>query len=76
MDLVIYAIIAGLLAVVYGAFTSRQVLSASAGNEKMQEIADAIRVGAQAYLNRQYTTIAIVAQMITLLEHSSSRSLR
>ena len=60
MDLVFIAIVLGLLAVVYGFVTSRQVLSSGAGNEKMQEIAAAIQEGAQAYLKRQYTTIAIV----------------
>ena len=60
MDLIYISIGLGVLAVIYGIFTSRQVLGASAGNEKMQEIAGAIQEGAQAYLNRQYTTIAIV----------------
>ena len=46
MDLVTIAIVLGLVAVVYGAFTSSQVLGASAGNEKMQEIAAAIQEGA------------------------------
>ena len=53
MNLVTIAIILGLLSIVYGVFTSRQVLSASAGNAKMQEIAAAIQEGAQAYLRRQ-----------------------
>ncbi|WP_040464636.1 sodium-translocating pyrophosphatase [Erythrobacter sp. NAP1] len=60
MDLIYISIGLGLLAIVYGIVTSRQVLGASAGNAKMQEIAGAIQEGAQAYLNRQYTTIGIV----------------
>lgn len=54
----------GLLALVYGLLTARQVLSASAGTPRMQEIAAAIQEGAQAYLNRQYTTIGIVGIVI------------
>jgi K(+)-stimulated pyrophosphate-energized sodium pump len=61
------AIGCGLLAIVYGLFTSRQVLAASAGNEKMQDIAAAIQEGAQAYLGRQYRTIAIVGVIVAAL---------
>jgi K(+)-stimulated pyrophosphate-energized sodium pump len=67
MSLTMIAIICGLLAIVYGFVTSRQVLGASAGNEKMQEIAAAIQEGAQAYLGRQYRTIAIVGVVVAVL---------
>ncbi len=67
MDLTVIAIVLGLLAVVYGFVTSRQVLGASAGSEKMQEIAAAIQEGAQAYLKRQYTTIGVVGVVVALL---------
>ena len=51
---------AGVLALLYGAFTVRWVLSHSTGNERMREIAMAIQEGAKAYLNRQYMTISMV----------------
>src|ERR1700722_18413058 len=54
----------GVLAIAYAIWATRSVLAADAGNEKMQEIAAAIREGAQAYLKRQYTTIAIVGIVI------------
>jgi K(+)-stimulated pyrophosphate-energized sodium pump len=52
---------------VYGFVTSRQVLSAPAGNDKMQEIAAAIQEGAKAYLGRQYRTIAVVGVVVAVL---------
>ena len=60
-------ILAGLLSIIYGFFTGRNILSASAGNSKMQEIASAIQVGAKAYLNRQYKTIAIVGVVVLVI---------
>ncbi len=58
------AIAAGALAVVYGVFTSRSVLMADAGSQRMQEISGAILEGAIAYLNRQYRTITMVGLVV------------
>ena len=60
-------IFCGLLGLLYGYITGKQVLSASPGNSKMQEIASAIQEGARAYLNRQYKTIAIVGVVIFVI---------
>ncbi|MEX2035933.1 MAG: sodium/proton-translocating pyrophosphatase, partial [Xanthobacteraceae bacterium] len=54
----------GLLAIVYGIWAIWSVMQADAGSAKMQEISAAVREGAQAYLKRQYATIAIVGIVI------------
>src|SRR6202012_2549407 len=63
-SILMLVIAAGLLAVLYGAVQTASLLRASPGNAKMQEIAAAIQEGAQAYLNKQYTAIAVVGVVI------------
>ena len=60
-------VLAGALSIVYGIVTTRGLLAADAGTARMQEISAAVREGAQAYLKRQYTTIAIVGVAIFVL---------
>jgi len=68
MDLTLWLIVlCGALSIVYGIITTRTLLAADAGNARMQEISAAVREGAQAYLKRQYTTIALVGIVIVVI---------
>ncbi len=67
LELLYLIIFSGILAVGYSYLLSGQILSSSAGNEKMREIAEAIQIGAKAYLNRQYKTIAIVGLIVLII---------
>lgn len=67
MDLTLAAIVAGIIALVYAGYLTRDVLAKEAGSQKMQEIAGAIQEGAMAYMNRQYKTIAIFAVILTIV---------
>ncbi len=62
-----FSIIAGIAAIVYGFILTQWVLKQSAGDKKMQDIALAIQEGANAYMKRQYTTVAYVAVVLTLI---------
>ena len=71
MSIIHLIIFTGILSLIYGFWAGNSVLKSNSGNEKMQEISSAIQVGAQAYLNRQYTTIAIVGAVICVLLYLS-----
>ncbi|MBI3452841.1 MAG: sodium-translocating pyrophosphatase, partial [Rhodospirillales bacterium] len=62
-----FVLLCGVLALIYGVYAYRQVIAAPAGSERMQEIAAAIQLGAAAYLNRQYRTIAMVGVGVAAL---------
>jgi len=61
---VVVALVCAACALVYGALTVRSLLALSPGNEKMVSISSAVQEGARAYLNRQYSTIALVGVVL------------
>jgi K(+)-stimulated pyrophosphate-energized sodium pump len=58
---------AGVLAILFGAFSSQWILKQPAGSDRMQEIAAAIQEGAKAYMDRQYMTIGMVGVVLTIV---------
>ena len=67
MDIMIFALICGVVGVAYGLFTTTWVLKQDAGSPRMQEISAAVREGANAFLNRQYKTVAMVGVVVFVL---------
>ncbi|PIV87797.1 MAG: sodium-translocating pyrophosphatase, partial [Hydrogenophilales bacterium CG17_big_fil_post_rev_8_21_14_2_50_63_12] len=59
-----FALVAAVLALLYGIMSIKWIVSLPTGNDRMREIAAAVQEGAQAYLNRQYTTIGIVGVIL------------
>ncbi|MCR4279816.1 MAG: sodium-translocating pyrophosphatase, partial [Candidatus Komeilibacteria bacterium] len=66
-DGILFSLIASVVAIAYGFVLIRVIMKLPTGNDKMREIADAIQIGARAYLNRQYRTIAVIAIILFVL---------
>ncbi len=64
---IIFALVTSVVAIIYGLFLIQVVMSKDAGDDKMKSIAQAIQLGAKAYLNRQYKTIGVIAIVLFLI---------
>ncbi len=62
-----FALVCAAIAILYGAISFKWILGRPTGNDRMREIAAAVHTGAMAYLNRQYTTIAVVGVILALV---------
>src|SRR5208337_3874026 len=67
MDIMTFALICGAVGVVYGLITTTWVLKQDPGSPRMQEISAAVREGANAFLNREYKTVAMVGAVLFVL---------
>ncbi len=67
MDIMSFALLCGAVGVAYGLFTTTWVLKQDPGSQRMQQISDAVKEGANAFLNREYKTVAIVGAVIFVL---------
>ena len=64
---IIFAAVAAIVSIIYGLFLAKLINRKETGTDKMREIAKAIAVGASAYLNRQYRTVALVAIILFII---------
>ncbi|HLC96049.1 MAG TPA: sodium-translocating pyrophosphatase [Candidatus Nanoarchaeia archaeon] len=65
--MIVYVFLISILALAFAAYFARDVLKQDKGNAKMQEIANAIREGANAFMKRQYTTIGIISIIVAVI---------